>query len=509
VSGSRSPFMFYFSRLGVKGSIELFEALAANITIKELLVNGNGFGDQCIPSLVKFLTNPDNVLEILGIGHNTISTEGIRGLAPTIGTHQHLVELYLDGNPIQSLGAEILLSFIWKGQMRSLSLTHCDLSTCDWASSLIYMTNLESLSLSHNQIDGVCLQTLCDALQQCACIRHLNLSYNNLQTVQAGCLGQLIKIHKGLISMNLAGNPLPGEVIAALVLGIYGTCTLRTLNLSWCNLTPQHGSLLCHALAENSLLHLNLDFNPIPDDMRIDPRESGVYQARRQMIEANRHLLETDGLNRLESDTLVKAILKSSIAATSSSGAVAEEEEHIEFAFVDELSAEIASELWRQQRLSKIIESERAYEDVSQLQSAEEREKLNTCCQNFQDEQLKLHIDPGGLAEKAKKQLISTQSTLIDVLDGKFVLSVSYGRRSEIIGSIEVSEKMTYHETRALIRPLLESYFESSEKEYLERSFNFKLLDGLGFVVTEEAEKVSDFYLECLISFRLGLPGLS
>jgi hypothetical protein len=442
--------------------------------------------------VVKFLKNPDNVLRILGLSHNSISAEGIRALAPTLGTHHHLVELNLDGNPLQSFGAEILLSSIWKGQMRSLSLSHCEISTCDWASSLIYMTNLESLSLSHNHIDGVCLQSLCDALQQCACIRHLNLSYNDLQTIQAGCIGQLIKIHKGLISMNLAGNHFPGEVVAAIVLGIYGTCTLRTLNLAWCNLTQQHASLLCHALAENSLLSLNLDFNPIPDDMRINPRQSAVYQARRQIIESNRHLLETDGLNRLESSALVKAILKSSVAVISSSGAVAEEEDHIEFAFVDELSAERASEIWRQQRLSKIIQSERAYEDVSQLQGgADDNDKSIEKRQQLQDDELRLHIDPGGLAEKAKKQLISSQSALIDVLDGKFVLSVSYGRRSEIIGSIEVSEKMTYHETRSLIRPLLESYFESSEKEYLERSFNFKLLDGLGFVVTEEAEKVS------------------
>jgi Ran GTPase-activating protein (RanGAP) involved in mRNA processing and transport len=484
--------------LGIKGSIDLLEALAGNMTVKELLINGNGFGDKSIPSLINFLKNPDNVLEVLGIAHNDISSQGIKALAPTLGIHQHLRELNLDGNPIHSNGVQSLLSLIWKGGMKSLSLSHCEISSCDWANSLVYMTNLESLSLSYNRIDGMSLQGLCESLQRCACLRHLNLSYNNLQTIQAGCVGQLMKIHKGLISLNLAGNELPNEVIAAIVLGIYGNCTLRTLNLAWCHLTAHHASLLCHALADNNLLDLNIDFNPVPDDMRTNPRMSSVYLARRQVVESNRHTLETDGLNRLDSNTLVAAILRSSTATTSSSGAVAEEEEHLEFAFVDELSAETASELWRQQRLSQIMHAEQAFDDVSTLQghgieTLDERGAEDSVLsqQIEQDNELKLHIDPGGVAEKAKKHLISSQSALIDVHDGKFVLSISYGRRNEIIGSIEVSERMTYSETRALIRPLLESYFEASEKKYLEKAYNFKLLDGLGFVLTEEAEKVS------------------
>jgi hypothetical protein len=478
-------------------------------------LNGNGFGDKCIPSLINFLKNPDNVLETLGIAHNDISFQGIKALAPTLGIHPHLHELNLDGNPISSIGVQSLLSCIWKGQMKSLSLCHCEISSCDWATSLVYMTNLESLSLSYNRIDGVSLQSLCESLQRCACIRHLNLSYNNLQTIQAGCIGQLMKVHKGLISINLSGNELAGEVIAAIVLGIYGNCTLRTLNLAWCHLTAHHASLLCNALADNSLLDLNLDFNPVPDDMRMNPRMSSVYLARRQIVESNRRILETDGLNRLDSSSLVAAILRSSTATTSSSGAVAEEEEHIEFAFVDELSAEIAAELWRQQRLSQIIHAEQAFEDVTTLQStgAEASEADDSLLMQHmeQDDELKLHIDPGGVAEKAKKHLISSQSALIDVHDGKCVLSISYGRRNEIIGSIEVSERMTYSETRALIRPLLESYFKSSDKKYLEKAYNFKMLDGLGFVLTEEAEKVflSSSHFILFIWNRLGLLGLS
>lgn len=488
--------VFIFYRLGRKGCTDLFNALARNITLKELIINGNGFGDKSIPSLIQFLKNPDNALEVLSISHNNISAEGMCDLSLILGSHRHLLELYLDGNPIQSTGVEFLFTSIWRSQIKFISLSNCGITSCGWASPMIYMTNLESLSLSYNQIDGTSLQNLCEALQRCACIRHLNLSYNHLQTIQAGCVGQLIKVHKGLISLDLSGNLLPSEVVAAIVLGIYGNCTLRTLNLTWCNLTEHQSSLLCTALAENSLLDLNLNFNPIPDDMKLDPRRSAVYLARRSVIESNRHSLEVDGFNRLDSDNLIRAVLRSSVASTSSSGAVAEEEKHLEFAFIDCLSAEIASELWRQQRLIEINLAKQAYEDVSKLRH-DSSDDLNFGASSFvsenlnQDFELKLHIDPGSAAEKARKHFISAQSALIDVLDGKLILSVSYGRRNEVIGSIEVSEKMTYSETRQLIHPLLESYFQSSERRVLERASNFKMLDGLGFVLSEEAEKVS------------------
>lgn len=482
-------YSLFCNRLGIKGSIDLFTAIAGNITMKELIINGNDFGDKTIPSLIQFLKNPDNVLEVLSISHNNITERGMKDLSSAIGSHKYLLELYIDGNPIQSSGVGYLFSKIWKSQMKFVSLSNCEITSCEWSSQLIYMTNLESLILSYNQIHGSSLQHLCDGLQQCACIRHLNLSNNNLQTIQASCIGQLIKVHKGLISLDLSGNLLTSEVIAAIVLGIYGNCTLRTLNLSWCHLTEHHCSLLCNALAENSLLDLILRFNPIPDEMKVDPRKSMLYLSRRSDIELRRHSL--GDLNRLDRNYLINAVLSSGVATTSSSGAVAEEEEHLEFAFIDGLTAEIASELWRKQKLNAITLSKQAFEDASQLVSDFRDEYTHEdSTSETQDAELMLHIDPVGVAEKAKKHLISGQSPLVDVLDGKLILSVSYGRRNEVLGSIEVTEKMTYYETRQLIRPLLESYFLSSERNVLERAYNFKLLDGLGFVLTEEAEKV-------------------
>mmetsp|Transcript_14541 Transcript_14541/g.21906 ORF Transcript_14541/g.21906 Transcript_14541/m.21906 type:complete len:431 (-) Transcript_14541:162-1454(-) len=402
----------------------------------------------------------------------------------------------MDGNPITSEGATLLMSSIWKGKMKVLSMSQCSITNCDWASVLLYMTCLESLYIAHNDIDGIALQSLCEGLRRCACIRHLDVSYNALTTVQAGCIGQLMKIHKGLISINMAGNSLPGEVISAIVLGILGNCTLRVLNLTWCDLTIEFATSLCVALAQNSLLHLNLDFNPIPDDMRRNPRESAAYIPRRKEIESLRIGLE----NKLTTDKLIATVVDSSAVQSSSGGAIAEEEEHHEFAFVDELTAEVASEIWRQRRLEEITKSKKAYEVIVRIREEAENsseqdngkssDEASHVLQFPEDNELQLHIDPGAAAERAKKQLMTSESALIDVIDGKCVLSVSYGRRSEAIGTIEVTELMTYFETRDLIRPLLEKYFESCDKGLLEKKLNFKLIDGIGSVLSEDAEKV-------------------
>jgi hypothetical protein len=54
----------------------VFEALAGNISVKELYICGNDFTDKAIPFLIKFLQNPDNAIVSLGIGDNRITTEG-------------------------------------------------------------------------------------------------------------------------------------------------------------------------------------------------------------------------------------------------------------------------------------------------------------------------------------------------------------------------------------------------------------------------------------------------
>lgn len=64
-------------RLGSKGGILIFEALAPNVTMQELHIGGNNFGDGVVPYIVNWLGNSDNTLKVFSFGNNAITAEGI------------------------------------------------------------------------------------------------------------------------------------------------------------------------------------------------------------------------------------------------------------------------------------------------------------------------------------------------------------------------------------------------------------------------------------------------
>ena len=371
---------------------------------------------------------------------------------------------------------------------------------------MMFMTSLESLHLAQNDISPPNFQTLCENLYRCACIRHLDVSYNSLNGLATSCIGTLMKLHKGLISINMAGNKFPGEVISAIILGIYANCTLRELDLSWCDLSADLASSLCGALAKNSLLSIRLNYNPIPDDMRLNPRTSAVYASSRGTVELVKPDLEKSG--HLQPENIINSVLTSSDTVSSSSGAVAEYEEHTEFAFIDALTAETASSIWRRRRIDDINKSKKAYEEIHRMREEageivddNDRDAPSQRSQEKgYDDELQLHIDPGATGERAKKQAMSSQTSLFDVIDGRCILSVSYGRRTEVLGTIEVSDTMTYFDTRALILPLLQNYFRTCDEKRVESAKNFKMLDGMGAILTTEAEMVRVAWAELSVS---------
>lgn len=380
-----------------------------------------------------------------------------------------------------------------------ISMNRCGIVSCDWSSTMIYMTSLESVYLAQNSINPTSFQVLCENLHRCACIRHLDVSFNALNGLNSGCVGQLMKVHKGIISINMSGNKFPNEVISAIILGIYANCTLRVLDLSSCELSTDNATALCAALAKSSLLQLRLSNNPIPDDMRSNPRTSTVFRSQRAAVELTKCEIENDGKGRLVPENLIAAVLTSSDIVSGSGAVVADHEEHLEFAFIDALSAETASAIWRRRRIDNINKSKRAFEIFNGLRSEDDAKAVTPTkrrssggpdVDEVKEKELQLHLDPSAAAEREKQQAQSSQTQSFDIIDGKCILSVSYGRRTEVLGTIEVLETMTYFETRELILPLLQNHFRSSDPKQIENAKHFKMLDGMGAVLNDEAERV-------------------
>lgn len=320
----------------------MFEALASNVTMQEIHVGGNNFGDVIAPYVVQFLANMDNTLRVFSIDHNGITEKGMEDMALTIGAHNHLEEIHFDGNPIGSEGAELLMNAVWNTKLNYISLSKCSISECGWASVLVYMSCLETLVLSCNDIDGAGLQDLCEGADRCCSIRHLDVSYNVFNGPQASAIGLLIKHHKGLVTLNLAGVPLSQEMVNNIQLGILGNPTLRVLDLSWCQMSLDLVKPLVVALAHNALLDLKLDYNPILPEIQEAPRSCIIYRNERRLVEKQ----WAEKKNKaVEANKVIEIIL-----ATSNIETGMEDVSKLDFAFMNPLHAEAASAIWRKRR---------------------------------------------------------------------------------------------------------------------------------------------------------------
>lgn len=123
--------------------------------------------------------------------------------------------------------------------------------------------------------------------------------------------------------------------------------------------------------------------------------------------------------------------------------------------------------------------------------SAEQARLSNAIQRQADDSSMRVHIDPSYAAVRTQKeQEKATSAMILSNTGDKCVLSVSYGRQTEFIGTIEVTDQMTYFNARPLIEPLFKKYFNNEDEDFIESVMLFKILDLTGNVIPTEAEKV-------------------
>jgi hypothetical protein len=134
-----------------------------------------------------------------------------------------------------------------------------------------------------------------------------------------------------------------------------------------------------------------------------------------------------------------------------------------------------------------------ASDSQSDIQKTAEQVRMENLEQRQVDDgAMKVHIDPSYAAVKIQKEQDKATSAMIlsNTENEKCVLSVSYGRQTEYIGTIEVTDQMTYFEARPLLQPLFREYFNTEDEDFIESVMKFKILDGSGNIIPPEAEKV-------------------
>lgn len=263
------------SELGYYGCKSLFEAICGNLFLEELIVTSCKCTDKAIPYLLKTLINNQNRVRVLGLGGNYLSIESIRELYPVFATHRYLKDIDLHCNPIGDEGADMLLKSIRDNNLIvTLNLSACSIKDCKWATRLQIMTALATFNLSHNMIDDEGCHNLCESLEECVCLRHLDISNNIFRSLGSISLGRMIEKNKALVTLNLSSNTgIIEEVFIAISAGLRENKTLIKLNLSSCDLSIDNAETICQCFADNVTCDVNMTVSNIPEILQTNPRQ--------------------------------------------------------------------------------------------------------------------------------------------------------------------------------------------------------------------------------------------
>jgi hypothetical protein len=201
---------------------------------------------------------------------------GLKLLIPVLEIPQQgLHTLFLGNNPAlgDTLIEDLFVALNKGGCITTLGLSNCSIQDCDWTRYLPFMSKLETLDLSYNSIDDNNFGKLCTALEKCYCLRHLDIGHNKFSGIKCNVIEQMLAANGALLSLSLCGNRCDDAVWDAIHRGLLENGTLLQLSLAECNITLPNAHILCQAFAENDICSIDLENNPLPDEVIRHPRE--------------------------------------------------------------------------------------------------------------------------------------------------------------------------------------------------------------------------------------------
>ncbi len=521
-------------RLGIAGTRTVFNALCTNVFLEELIVNGNHCTDAVIPDIVRCLVSSSNRFKTLGLGTNDLTAAGMVGFAAALEGHASLCELQLNGNNIGDEGADHVFKALRDNdRLERLNLSYCGIQECQWSGRLRIMTSLGYLNLSQNEITDAGCSALCDALEACACLRQLDLSSNMFGDRLSVKLGTVLEKNKGLQNLNLSNNLMIPECWNAISVGLAANDTLMKLNVSMCDLTIKQAERLYEALAVNNIVQLKMDMNPIPWLLRNDARNyrrKGLVDALpvdldaagKSLIRGHEwrvvrlddlitskqsraiitELKETAALQQAEAEQRQAAQLA---AARRTKAGAGEDFEPTNNGTTADLSADAASGSASPQSLHNPSHANQVPASPAPKALSKRGEKAAAAIALADESSItsSVLISPGAKRKKdARTKQAALDAGAVNDNQGRLVLTVCYGRESEVLGTIDVQHGTTYPDTVALIRPLVKEYLKGlGQLEMAEMlTENFTVLDTNGLPVTGPQATVRTVWSEASLN---------
>eukprot|EP00163_Fabomonas_tropica_P024479 TRINITY_DN4226_c0_g1_i6.p1 TRINITY_DN4226_c0_g1~~TRINITY_DN4226_c0_g1_i6.p1 ORF type:complete len:478 (-),score=57.51 TRINITY_DN4226_c0_g1_i6:106-1485(-) len=261
-----------FRKLTSEQFVKVYEALHGNTTVKELCTSGHRHWPDMLTALRNSVQN-NSTLESVSIGSSDLGNKGLETLSPGLQGHPSIQRLDLEFKGLTDalsseacdhlMSATALQQLVFaRNELGDTFMTQFAQALSKHAQSMEHP--LELLDLSHNHIGDSGCVSLCEYLSQghSAHLKQLHLSHNKVGNGGIQALGEALACNTGLTHVHLHGlRDISPEAAASLCTGLRKNTSLQVLDLTDCDLKPEHSAAIRAAVQDDdtsSGTHLTL-----------------------------------------------------------------------------------------------------------------------------------------------------------------------------------------------------------------------------------------------------------
>lgn len=253
---------------------DIRSALQANPSLTELSLGINELGDGGVHLVLQGLQGPTCKIQKLSLQSCHLTKAGCGALPSVLRSVPTLRELYLNNNPLEDAGLQLLCEGLLDPQchLEKLQVEYCNLTAASCgplASALRAKRHFKELSVSNNEIGEAGARVLCRGLVDSACqLEVLKLENCGLTVASCEDLCGVVAAKPSLQELDLGDNKLGDQGIAVLCSSLLQpSCQIRVLWLWDCDITTAGCRDLCGVVrAKPSLKEMSLAGNALGDE---------------------------------------------------------------------------------------------------------------------------------------------------------------------------------------------------------------------------------------------------
>jgi hypothetical protein len=187
-----------------------------------------------LATLVTALSGQVSTIEYINFINANLCQEGIIWLSKLVDACPQLQTLFIQNNRIDNMESARCLSWSLKSHtcINQLWLNHCDLGSTPEFLSVILQSDIEYISLEHNNIDSLGAVKIAEYLENDPPTQYIHLECNRLNDDDAILISQALKKNTNLKIIFLRSNNLTAIGVKALLTCVFDSSSLNALSES-------------------------------------------------------------------------------------------------------------------------------------------------------------------------------------------------------------------------------------------------------------------------------------